>query len=70
MGFGHIGQFAIGFIQDSASSPLVLKKVSRIIAGGFSNGRPTEVAVLGLDLINDEGDYIINDNDEIIGTEA
>lgn len=72
LGFGHIGQHAIGFIVSDASTPLVYKPVSRIVAGGWSNGRPVEVAVLGVDLIDDEDpeNYIVNDADEIIGTEA
>ncbi len=70
LGFGHIGEFAIGFILSGLSAPLTYEPVSRIIAGGWSNSRPVEVAVLGVDLINDDGDYVVNDNDEIIGTEA
>ncbi len=72
LGFGHIGEFALGFIQSGFSAPLVYEPVSRIMAGGWSNSRPVEVAVLGVDLIDDEDPYnfIVNDNDEIIGTEA
>jgi hypothetical protein len=45
-GFGHIGQHAIGFIQDNAAAPVVLPRVSRIVAGGFANTRPAAVAEL------------------------
>ncbi len=70
LGFGHIGQFAIGFIQDGFPVPLVYDPVSRILAGGFANTRPAAVAVLGSDLIDDEGNFIVSDDDYEIGTEA
>lgn len=67
--FDAIGLHAIGELITS-SPALVYAPVSRLMAGGFSTGRPAVVAVLGLDLLNDAGDYITNDDDEIIGTEA
>ncbi len=72
IGFDGIGFHAIGEMITGLSAPLVYEPVSRIIAGGWSNSRPVEVAVLGVDLIDDEDPYnfIVNDNDEIIGTEA
>ena len=70
IGGDAIGFHAVGEGISASAAPLVYEPVSRLMAGGFSVGRPAVVAVLGLDLINDEGDFIVNDNDEIIGTEA
>ncbi len=69
LGFGHIGEFAIGYIV-SIIPPLTYEPISRIIAGGFSSGRPTEVAVLGLDLIWDDEQIMTWDDDTEIGWEA
>lgn len=70
-GFGHIGQFAIGFIQANSSTPTrIYKPVSRLMAGGFSVGRPAVVAVLGVDLLWDNDDFIVWDNDDNIGWEG
>ena len=69
-GFGHIGEFAIGQVLSSPGSPLIFEPISRIIAGGFSNGRPVEVAVLGVDLIWDDEQIMTWDDDTEIGWEA
>ena len=70
MGFGHIGQFALGFIHAGSVTPLVYEPVSRVLAGGFSTGRPAVVAVLGLDMLWDDDQEIIWDNDDNIGWEG
>ena len=70
LGFGHVGQYAIGFIQDSITAPVVFEPVSRILAGGFSNTRPAAVAVLGVDLEWDSEDWIGWDDGSDIGWEA
>ena len=70
LGFGHIGEFAIGFILSGLSAPLTYEPVSRIIAGGWSNSRPVEVAVLGVDLIWDTEDLMVWDDDTEIAWEA
>ena len=49
---------------------IVYPPVSRVLAGGFSTGRPAVVAVLGLDLLWDNGDFIVWDNDDNIGWEG
>lgn len=53
----NIGHDAIGILivgggvaELNSWSPLVYEPVSRIIAGGFSNGRPVEVAITGPEL--------------------
>jgi len=66
LGFGHIGQFALGFIAADSVTPLVYKPVSRIVAGGFSTGRPAQVAELGVDLEWDDESEMIWDNDNNI----
>lgn len=70
IGFDAIGFHAVGESISVSSTPLVYEPVSRIIAGGFSNGRPVEVAVLGVDLIWDDGDFIIWDDGDNIAWEA
>lgn len=70
MGFGNIGEFAIGEVSDGFSTPLTFKPVSRIVAGGFSTGRPAQVAVLGLDLLWDDESIMVWDDDTAIGWEA
>lgn len=65
-GLHATAELSIGEMDDA----IVYAPVSRIIAGGFSNGRPVEVAVLGLDLLWDDGDYIVWDDDQNIGMEA
>lgn len=65
-GFDAIAGLAIGEMDDT----LVYAPVSRIIAGGFSNGRPVEVAVLGVDLLWDDEQEMIWDNGDSIGWEA
>jgi hypothetical protein len=68
LGFGALGEFALGEAVDSTVT--TYEPVSRIMAGGWSNGRPAEVAVLGVDLLWDDEQEIIWDNDENIGWEA
>ncbi len=70
LGFGHIGEFALGFIQSGFSAPLVYEPVSRIMAGGWSNSRPPAVAVLGVDLLWDDEQEMIWDDEQNIGWEA
>jgi len=70
IGSEAIGEVAIGEMSDGESTPLVYEPVSRIIAGGFSNGRPAQVAVLGALLIWDNGDYIAWDNGDFISWES
>lgn len=66
MGFGHIGQFAIGFIHSGSVTPLVFEPVSRIIAGGFNNERPVQVVFLGVEIMYDSEDIITYDNGDPI----
>ena len=66
IGFDGIGFHAIGEMITNLSAPLTFDPVSRIVAGGWSNNRPAEVAELGLDLIWDNGDYIVCDNGDRI----
>ena len=54
IGFDGIGFHAIGEMITNLSAPLTFDPVSRIVAGGWSNNRPAEVAVLGVDLIWDD----------------
>jgi hypothetical protein len=49
------------------STPLVYEPVSRIMAGGFSTGRPAQVAVLGVDLEWDDESEMVWDNDDDMG---
>jgi hypothetical protein len=49
---------------------VVYSPVSRVIAGGFSSGRPTELAVLGIDLIWDDESIMTWDDGSEIGWEA
>jgi len=65
-GFGAIGELVFGELEDVTT----YQPVSRIIAGGFSSGRPASVAVLGVDLIWDSEDDMIWDNGDNIGWEA
>lgn len=70
-----IGQDAIGFHAvgegiSASAAPLVYEPISRIIAGGFSNGRPVQVAVLGVDLLWDDEQEMIWDDGQNIGWEA
>ncbi len=65
-GFGHIGEFAIGQVVTSLSAALVYEPVSRIVAGGFSSGRPAQVVRLGALLLWDNDDNIIWDNGDRI----
>jgi hypothetical protein len=70
-----IGQDAIGFHAvgegiTTSAAPLVYEPVSRVMAGGFSNGRPVQVAVLGVDLIWDDEDSIIWDDEQDMGWEV
>lgn len=62
-----IGQDAIGFHAFgegimNLSTPLVYEPVSRIMAGGFSNGRPAQVADLRIAILWDDGDAIFWDD--------
>jgi hypothetical protein len=66
IGFDGIGFHAIGEMITSLSAPLTYEPVSRIVAGGWSNGRPVAVAVLGAELLWDNGDYIVYDNGDHI----
>jgi hypothetical protein len=52
------------------STPLTFEPVSRIVAAGFSTGRPAQVAVLGLDLLWDDEQEMIWDDEQNIGWEA
>jgi hypothetical protein len=66
-----IGQDAIGFHAvgegiTTSAAPLVYEPVSRVMAGGFSNGRPVQVAVLGAYIVWDNGDYIVWDNGDYV----
>lgn len=71
IGFDGIGFHAIGEMITASAAPLVYEPVSRIMAGGFSNMRPAELVVLGVDLLWDnEDDYITWDDGDIIGWEA
>ena len=70
IGGDAIGFHAVGEGISASAAPLVYEPVSRIIAGGFSVGRPAVVAVLGLDLLWDNDDFIVWDNDDNIGWEA
>ena len=70
IGADAIGFHAVGEGISASAAALVYEPVSRIIAGGFSVGRPAVVAVLGLDLLWDDGDFIVWDNDDNIGWEA
>ena len=65
-GFDAIAAVDIADTEDA----LVYLPISRILAGGFSTGRPAVVAALGLDLLWDNGDFIVWDNDDNIGWEG
>jgi hypothetical protein len=68
MGFGAIGEFAIGESEE-ALADVVYLPVSRILSGGTMQ-MPKVLPEIGVDLINDEEDLITNDDGDIIGTEA
>ena len=70
IGFDGIGFHAIGEMITNLSAPLTFEPVSRIVAGGWSNNRPAEVAVFGVDLIWDDEQLMIWDDDTEIGWEA
>ena len=70
IGLDAIGFHAIGEMITNLSAPLTFEPVSRIVAGGWSNNRPAEVAVLGVDLIWDDEQLMIWDDDTEIGWEA
>ena len=70
IGFDGIGFHAIGEMITNLSAPLTFDPVSRIVAGGWSNNRPAEVAVLGVDLLWDDEQFMIWDDDTEIGWEA
>lgn len=65
IGFDAIGLHAIGEMITSSSTPLVYEPVSRIIAGGFSSGRPAQVATLTIIdyILWDDGDFMFWDDD-------
>ena len=69
MGFGALGEFALGQVEATLSI-LTFEPVSRILAGGASNSRPPEVAVLGVDLIWDNESIMVWDDDTVIGWES
>ena len=66
IGFDGIGFHAIGEMITNLSAPLTFDPVSRIVAGGWSNGRPAEVAVLGAELLWDNDDFIVYDSGDHI----
>lgn len=66
IGADGIGFHAIGEMITSSSTPLTFEPVSRIVAGGFSSGRPAQVVRLGALLLWDNDDYIIWDNGDRI----
>ncbi len=67
IGFDAIGFAPItGPASNSSSTPLTFQPVSRIVAGGWSNSRPAAVAVLGAELLWDNGDNIFWDNGDYI----
>lgn len=68
LGSGALGEQALGDAGESLT--VTYEPVSRIVAGGWSNSRPTEVAVLGVDLIWDDESIMIWDDDSPIGWEA
>ena len=70
IGGDAIGFHAVGESLSGTSAPLVYEPVSRVLAGGFSTGRPAVVAVLGLDMLWDDDQEIIWDNDDNIGWEG
>lgn len=70
IGAEAIGVVGIGEGTDEETMLLIYEPVSRIIAGGFSNGRPVQVATLGALLVWDNGDYITWDNGDFISWEA
>ncbi len=70
IGGDAIGFHAVGEMITTSSTPLVYEPVSRLMAGGFSTGRPAVVAVLGFDLLWDDEQEIIWDNDDNIGGEG
>ena len=65
-GFGAIGELVFGEMD---GGDLTYNPVSRVVAGGFINGRQPEVAVLGVDLIWDDESLIVWDDDSEIGWE-
>ena len=66
IGFDGIGFHAISEMITNLSAPLTLESVSRIVAGGWDNGRPVEVAVLGAELLWDNDDFIVYDSGDHI----
>jgi hypothetical protein len=66
IGFDGIGFHAIGEMITNLSAPLVYEPVSRIVAGGWGNGRPVEVVVLGAELLWDNDDFIVYDSGDHI----
>lgn len=60
-GFGHIGEFAIGFIETGAGSPLTFEPVSRITSGGTFQ-MPANVPVLESGVNWDDGTIILWDD--------
>lgn len=62
IGQDAIGFHAVGESLSASAAALVYEPVSRIIAGGFSNGRPVQVARLGALILWDNDDYIVWDN--------
>lgn len=69
IGADAIGFHAVGESLSASAAPLVYEPVSRIIAGGFSNGRPVQVAVLGWNLLWDDDSEMIWDSEDNIGGE-
>ena len=68
IGLDAIGRHAVGEMLLQSGAPLTYPPVSRLASGAYSPG--VKLVVLGVDLINDEGDYVVNDDGDIIGTEA
>ena len=66
VGFDGIGFHAIGEMITASSTPLVYEPVSRILAGGFSNGRPVQVVYLGVEIMYDSEDVITYDSGDSI----
>ena len=66
IGGDAIGFHAVGESLSASAAPLVYEPVSRLMAGGFSVGRPATVAFLGAGLVWDNDDYIVYDNGDQI----
>ena len=66
IGFDGIGFHAVGEMITNLSAPLTYEPVSRIVAGGWSNNRPAEVAVLGAELLWNNDDFIVYDSGDHI----